>query len=430
MSYHTIPKKTTLRMLHTSDWHLGKRLHNHSRYDEFAQFLSWLIDTINAECVDVLIVAGDIFDTMTPSNRAQELYYNFLGLVAKSSCRHVVITAGNHDSPTFLDAPKSILRSLNVRVVGSISDNICDDVFCLHNPQGQAEAIIIAAPYLRDKDVRDSSSFDAVGTKEYDTIQGIAEYYAQLTAHAKALQADIIATQGTSVPIIATGHLFVAGSSIADKNDGMRDLLYVGTIGQIHASIFDESLHYVALGHIHAPQKVANQDRIRYCGSPIAMSFGEIGKTKQVLLIDFEACLPIIHSIAVPVFQPLIRISGDWQTIEKQLHNAIDMGKDTGKSVLAEIIYTADELEPHLTKKIRHITEGSQVIVLNINNKTQYQYSLSQSHKGEQLKHLSEIEVFDKLLQRHEITSQESHALKIAHQTILTSLHEDDSQAI
>ena len=96
-----------LKILHTSDWHLGRRLYGRLRYEEFEAFLQWLKDTISAQQVDILIVAGDIFDTMTPSNKAQALYYEFLGKVSRSCCQHVVIVAGNHDSPTFLDAPSS-----------------------------------------------------------------------------------------------------------------------------------------------------------------------------------------------------------------------------------------------------------------------------------------------------------------------------------
>ena len=117
-----------LTILHTSDWHLGRRLYGRMRYEEFEAFLSWLQETISAQKVDVLIVAGDIFDTMTPSNRAQALYYEFLGKVSKLCCEHIVIVAGNHDSPTFLDAPSKVLKFLNVHVIGTACDDLNDEV--------------------------------------------------------------------------------------------------------------------------------------------------------------------------------------------------------------------------------------------------------------------------------------------------------------
>ncbi|MEN6421610.1 MAG: exonuclease subunit SbcD, partial [Smithella sp.] len=107
-----------MKLLHTSDWHIGRALYGRKRYEEFDAFLNWLADLIEQENIDVLLVAGDVFDSITPSNRAQELYYCFLCRVAGSAKRHVVITAGNHDSPTFLNAPKGLLKFLNIHVVG------------------------------------------------------------------------------------------------------------------------------------------------------------------------------------------------------------------------------------------------------------------------------------------------------------------------
>ena len=101
-----------MRILHTSDWHLGRSLYGRKRYEEFAAFLDWLVQAIEGEGIDALLVAGDVFDTSTPSNRAQELYYRFLCRVAASCCRYVVVIAGNHDSPSFLNAPKELLRAL------------------------------------------------------------------------------------------------------------------------------------------------------------------------------------------------------------------------------------------------------------------------------------------------------------------------------
>ena len=130
-----------MKVLHTSDWHLGRSLYGRKRYEEFSTFLDWLAQTIEKEKVDALLVAGDVFDTSTPSNRAQELYYRFLSRVSTSCCRHVVVIAGNHDSPTFLNAPKELLRALNVYVVGSMTDTLEDEVIVLYKNE-QPEAIV------------------------------------------------------------------------------------------------------------------------------------------------------------------------------------------------------------------------------------------------------------------------------------------------
>ena len=126
-----------MKILHTSDWHLGRTLYGRRRYEEFAAFLEWLAQVIEGQGIEALLVAGDVFDTSTPGNRAQELYYRFLCRVAASCCRHVVVIAGNHDSPTFLAAPKELLRALDIHVVGMMSEHPEDEVLVLRDRDGR-----------------------------------------------------------------------------------------------------------------------------------------------------------------------------------------------------------------------------------------------------------------------------------------------------
>ena len=274
-----------LTILHTSDWHLGRRLYGRMRYEEFEAFLSWLQETISAHKVDVLIVAGDIFDTMTPSNRAQALYYEFLGKVSKLCCEHIVIVAGNHDSPTFLDAPSKVLKFLNVHVIGTACDDLNDEVLVLDAIDGTPHCIIAAVPYLRDRDVRGSHAGESADSKDANVIKGIRAHYDEVASIAKARQEHLSDAHQRHIPIIATGHLFAAGSKTTE-DDGVRDL-YVGSLGQISADMFDDGFDYVALGHLHVPQRVGGCEHIRYSGSPIAMGFGEAKQQKQVLLVEF-----------------------------------------------------------------------------------------------------------------------------------------------
>ena len=283
----TVTKTTPLTLLHTSDWHLGRRLYGRMRYEEFEAFLQWLEDTIRTQQVDVLIVAGDIFDTMTPSNKAQALYYEFLGKVSKSCCQHVVIVAGNHDSPTFLDAPSQVLKFLNVHVIGTACAEVSDELLVLDNNDNEPCCIVAAVPYLRDRDVRGSSAGESMNTKDAQVIAGICAHYDAVADVAKAKQAELASIYERHIPIIATGHLFAAGGKTT-ADDGVRDL-YVGSLGKISADIFDEYFDYVALGHLHVPQRVGGRERIRYSGSPIAMGFGEAKQQKQVLLVQFGA---------------------------------------------------------------------------------------------------------------------------------------------
>jgi len=274
-----------LKILHTSDWHLGRRLYGRLRYEEFEAFLQWLENTISTQQVDILIVAGDIFDTMTPSNKAQALYYEFLGRVSRSCCQHVVIVAGNHDSPTFLDAPSNVLKFLNVHVIGTACDDLEDEVLVLGDDNNDPHCIIAAVPYLRDRDVRSSSAGESADSKDANVIKGIRAHYDEVASIAKGQQAKLIKIHQRHIPIIATGHLFAAGGKTTD-DDGVRDL-YVGSLGKISADMFDDGFDYVALGHLHVPQRVGGRESIRYSGSPIAMGFGEAKQQKQVLLIQF-----------------------------------------------------------------------------------------------------------------------------------------------
>ena len=276
-----------LTILHTSDWHLGRRLYGRLRYEEFELFLHWLQDTISAQQVDILIVAGDIFDTMTPSNKAQALYYEFLGKVSRSCCQHVVIVAGNHDSPTFLDAPSNVLKFLNVHVIGTACDNLNDEVLVLGDDDNNPHCIIAAVPYLRDRDVRSSSAGESADSKDANVIAGICEHYDNIADIAKSKQADLIKMHQRYIPIIATGHLFASGGRTTE-DDGVREL-YVGSLGKISADMFNDGFDYVALGHLHVPQRVGGRESIRYSGSPIAMGFGEAKQQKQVLLVQFGA---------------------------------------------------------------------------------------------------------------------------------------------
>ncbi|WP_419605784.1 exonuclease subunit SbcD, partial [Thiolapillus sp.] len=221
-----------MKVLHTSDWHIGRSLYGRKRYEEFEAFLTWLAETIQENSIDALLVAGDVFDTSAPSNRAQELYYRFLCRVAASSCRHVVVIAGNHDSPSFLNAPKELLKALDVHVVGSSTESLEDEVLVLRNQQGVPELIVCAVPYLRDRDIRVAEASERIKDKERKLIDGIRTHYAAVAALAEQKREEL----GVNIPIVAMGHLFTAGGRTVD-GDVVREL-YVGSLAHVTAGIF------------------------------------------------------------------------------------------------------------------------------------------------------------------------------------------------
>ena len=343
-SYPNLIKPLTI--LHTSDWHLGRRLYGRMRYEEFEAFLAWLQETISEQKVDVLIVAGDIFDTMTPSNRAQALYYEFLGKVSTLCCQHIVIVAGNHDSPTFLDAPSNVLKFLNVHVIGTACDDLHDEVLVLEDNDGEPHCIIAAVPYLRDRDVRGSIAGESADSKDANVIAGIRAHYDEVASFAKAHQQELIRTHQRHIPIIATGHLFAAGSKTTE-DDGVREL-YVGNLGKISAEMFDDCFDYVALGHLHVPQRVGGCEHIRYSGSPIAMGFGEAKQQKQVLLIQFSDSLDssTAENVITEAVEKIIA------PIEKTVKKVVNNSNNLMSNNLMDDLFGFDELEANNSNEI------------------------------------------------------------------------------
>ena len=330
----------THKILHTSDWHIGRRLKEHDRAEEFAQFFTWLEQLITSEKIDTLLVAGDIFDNTTPSVQAQDMYYSFLSRLVDSPCRHVVITSGNHDSPAFLDAPADLLKHCRIHVIGQARENAADEVITLYDSDGQPEVIVCAVPYLRDRDVRTLTPDDNPEDSDAILKAGIREHYAKVFAHARDLQGD------SDVPIIAMGHMFIHGGVIR-QDDGVRSL-YVGTAIDVESSIFPEDIAYTALGHLHSPQK-AGRENARYSGSPIPMGFGEAGTRKSVCIVEvYGKNLAGVREVDIPVFQRLERVSGNMEEIFSALNTLARLNV----SVWADVTYTGEEAAPDLQEKL------------------------------------------------------------------------------
>jgi len=413
-----------MRVLHTSDWHIGRTLYGRKRYEEFEAFLIWLAETIQENSIDALLVAGDVFDTSAPSNRAQELYYRFLCRVAASSCRHVVVVAGNHDSPSFLNAPKELLKALDVHVVGSSTESPEDEVLVLRNGQGVPELIVCAVPYLRDRDIRVAEAGESVEDKERKIIDGIRTHYAAVAALAKqkrdALEVDI--------PIVAMGHLFTAGGQTVD-GDGVREL-YVGSLAHVTAGIFPTSFDYLALGHLHVPQKVNGSETIRYSGSPLPMGFGEAKQQKSVCQVVFDQgedhiTTASVQLIDVPVFQRLERVKGDWDGISNRI---LELSATDSQGWL-EVIYEGDEVIGDLRGRLEAAISGTQMEILRIKNNRIIDRVLGQIHEEETLDDLNVNDVFERCLAAHEVPEEQRPELLRAYQETVSSLYEDDARA-
>lgn len=426
-----LPKPpNTLRILHTADWHIGKQLAGEHRYAEFGKFLDWLVDCIDDNEVDALIVAGDVFDTMTPSHTAQELYFDFLGKLKNTHCQNVVIIAGNHDSPSLLNAPKTLFRHFNIHVIGTMTDDIKDERIALKNKQGEPVAIIAGVPYLRERDVR-KEHFGDTQARESSMLHGIYEHYQTL---AKLCEHD-------TLPVIATGHLFTQGATPSADDDGMRKLYAgetkVGTLGLVGLEAF-EGFDYVALGHIHREQMVGGKPHIRYSGSPMAFCFDEVNQDKKVLVVDFQGKIPTVSPISVPTFRTLVHLKGDWEDIKSQL---ITLAKTSQHHTGAEI-WLAVECHKNspadLKNAILALIENCPIELL-IHKKYDYHQSNHSHFNAQSLSELTPDDVFCVFLNNHK-NKQKKNQLLIddcdekkllqLYQEILFDLENHDHMAI
>ncbi|MDR0336511.1 MAG: exonuclease SbcCD subunit D C-terminal domain-containing protein [Planctomycetaceae bacterium] len=352
-----------MRLLHTSDWHLGQIWNGRLRKQESIAFLDWLLELLKKQSVEVLIVAGDIFDTGTPSSETQMLYYRFLQQVS-SVCRATVLIAGNHDSPSFLDAPKFLLRSLNIYVVG-VAGQPDEEMIVVNNADHEPALIIAAVPFLRDRDIRTSGTGESAEEKENQCVVGIRRHYEQVCDAAETIRRNI----NREIPLAATGHLFVAGGKTSER---IRDI-HVGTLGQLGNDIFPNAIDYLALGHLHIPQKVAHQESRRYSGSPIPMSFDEAEQEKFVLQVDFNGRTPTVTPIPVPVFSKIVRIEGNFEKIRETLMDydfLTNMPETVVEStIFVEIVDTGTQPEPDLVRKINDLVAETNKTISIMNKK-------------------------------------------------------------
>ncbi|MFZ2957466.1 MAG: exonuclease SbcCD subunit D C-terminal domain-containing protein [Candidatus Ozemobacteraceae bacterium] len=342
-----------MKILHTSDWHLGHQLYQQKREDEHRDFLEWLLNQIKAEEVELLLVAGDIFDTGLPSNYALEMYYSFLARCGTNGCRNIVVVGGNHDSPSTLHAPKFVLKAINVNVVGAIdSEHPEKDLFVANDAAGVPRAIICAVPYLRDRDVYFPKPGEQNDARAKGIIDGTIAWYRRLTDLAVARRQEL---NRPEIPLLATGHLFAQGMT----KSGTERELYVGDLGAFPVDAFPAELAYIALGHLHRPQVAAKHERIRYSGSPIPCSFDEAAHAKQVFIIDSNAP-DAVRTIAVPTFRRLVKISGNMSDIDKELRNIPSDHAITW----VDVSYTGETLLPDLQDQVNNLAAHLPVQVL------------------------------------------------------------------
>ena len=349
-----------MRLFHTSDWHLGQNLHGQDRDFEHACFLDWLLRQLASEKPDVLLIAGDIFDTVNPPVKAQERLYDFIVSAHEQNANlTIVMIAGNHDSGSRIELPAPLMRRLRTHALGRVlwlDDGQLDVerlLLPLPDAKGKVRAWCLALPFLRPAEVTGAQLGD-------DYLRGIGQVHEWLIAAANAKR-----KKGQA--LIAISHAHMAGGSVSE--DSERSLI-IGNAEALPASLFGPSITYVALGHLHKPQKVNGETRIRYSGSPIPLSFSEIGYQHQILdiTLDGEKLLNVEPRL-IPRAVNLQRLGpaplADVLVQLKDLPD-IDLLADVQRQPWLEVRVRLDEPQPDLRQQVETALQGKAVRLVRI----------------------------------------------------------------
>ena len=314
-----------MKILHTSDWHIGKQLHKYDLSEDLELFFTWLIAYIKSENIDVLLVSGDIFDQANPSQAAYKQYYDLLKNLISLDCK-IILTGGNHDSPTVLNAPAELLKAFDISVTGGATEELTDMFVTVE--KNNEKLVVATIPFLKDRDIRKSAAGESYATKIEQIKSGLRTYFSNVNAHYDKNYTEEV--------FIVMGHLYVQGSELSESE---RDI-QIGNQAGVEANMFGETPHYVALGHIHKPQVISQAQNIHYCGSPIPLSFSEKEDRKQINVITIENnSISKVDLVPIPKHRNLVTFEGSLQEVA---HNLNAYSEKTTLTSLAEIIVTEE----------------------------------------------------------------------------------------
>lgn len=384
-----------MRFIHTSDWHLGCTLYEKKRTEEFTEFLNWLIEKIKETKAEALLIAGDIFDVKIPGNQSQTLYFKFLKDVSETCCHDIIIIAGNHDSPSLLDAPRELLELLNVHVIGNVPNDLKKEVITLEDTQGEPIGIVCAVPYLHDRDIRAAEAEENEDDRNTKLVKGITEHYSKVCELAVQKQKELEKEGCSKVPIIAMGHLFTEGGEVV-KGDGVRDL-YIGGLAQLKKETFPASIDYLALGHLHKPQLVGKNEFLRYSGSPLPIGFNESNQEKQIILVDINE-KKTVDQIPIPCFRKLVQIKKD---TKEEILRELEQLKDEKQKIWVDIECPKEPVN-NLKAELFDAIKNTPIEILHIQGKILENMAMQVQSSNENLEELDPEEVFVRCLNIYE----------------------------
>ena len=375
-----------LKILHTSDFHIGKQLLKVDFHEDMELFFDWLINIIQEDEIDVLLMSGDLFDQANPSQQAMRQYYMFLKRMIPLQCK-VIITGGNHDSAQVLNGPKELLEILDVTIVGGAPESI-EELFFYMEKNNQ-KIVVAAVPYLRDRDIRQALAGETYDDKIEQIREGLATYFKNVTNYHQL--------HFSGIPLLIMAHLFAQG---AETTESEREI-QIGNQASVESSIFGDNTSYVALGHIHKPQAIGGEN-VQYSGSPIPLSFSEKEDIKRVIVLTVENDQVNIKSINIPAFRKLITLKGTLNEVLTKL------SKYTSTTVLPDLIELQITEEQESIAKVKELDEllstaeyeGLQIVKGRIEFKQKVQGTATLLNNGEDVSQFEPIDLFKKRLEQ------------------------------
>lgn len=399
-----------MKILHTADWHIGKKLHKHDLFPDFTLFIEWLVQLISEKEIELVLVSGDIFDSSNPSTQARKQFYASLIALYNTGAR-VIITGGNHDSPSVLNAPKELLEKLQISVIGALPNSFSEYIFPIKNKANTPEIVVVAIPFLRDNNLQKNIETTDYQQRIEAFEQGVSHIFSQALAYAQ--------TQFPNLPVIAMGHLFASGNIATSESE--RDI-QIGNQARINPHLLG-NYSYIALGHIHKPQRLSAKTPTFYSGSPIPLSFSERNDLKRVLLIDTQKGFEP-ESISVPSWRKFIYISGSLTEIATKLQTLQENSplKNLVEVHLIEKIYSV-EIENAFWELIHSFESEHYEIVksrLEFQNRTTGTSELFSAEQN--LADLKPQDVFSKFLETQNLEAKTLQDLKEAFQKLVDSV--------
>lgn len=367
-----------MKIIHSADWHLGAYLGQEKRYHEFSQILDFILTAAKEHGVRCIIASGDIFHTPSPPNRAVSMYYDFLLRAADAGVKDVIITAGNHDSPSFLEAPKDLLKRLNVHIFAHLEKEDLEQHFIeLRNPEtDDVKAVVAAIPYLHERDIRQAAAGETYNQHQDAVRDGCIRIFQDVCSAARN-------KYGNHIPLIVTGHFWAV--------DRDSDSMVGGEIA-IPVNDFAPLADYIALGHIHKNYPIGKYSHVRYSGALLPLKFDEI-REKKLLLLDTDDLSHPAQEITIPCFQKMMSLSGTMDELTQQ----IEALKTTNESVWLSVENTG-AFDPDLNRTLEQLCANSELKLIVCHNRERNPALLKRRAETERLEKISPEDVFMRIL--------------------------------